>query len=108
MIKSSDWPIASLAGKPKMRSAPAFHTLITPSGSLVTMASAAPARIARAVASANSAASFRMASSDRVERVAGIEPARSAWEADRLPLHHTRLRGTPRSITSREPLWGAH
>ena len=27
----------------------------------------------------------------RMERVAGIEPARSAWEADRLPLHHTRL-----------------
>ncbi len=27
-----------------------------------------------------------------LERVAGIEPARSAWEADRLPLHHTRLR----------------
>jgi hypothetical protein len=26
-----------------------------------------------------------------MERVAGIEPARSAWEADRLPLHHTRL-----------------
>ncbi len=26
----------------------------------------------------------------KVERVAGIEPARSAWEADRLPLHHTR------------------
>lgn len=26
-----------------------------------------------------------------LERVAGIEPARSAWEADRLPLHHTRL-----------------
>jgi hypothetical protein len=25
-----------------------------------------------------------------VERVAGIEPARSAWEADKLPLHHTR------------------
>jgi cysteine-S-conjugate beta-lyase len=25
-----------------------------------------------------------------LERVAGIEPARSAWEADRLPLHHTR------------------
>ena len=25
-----------------------------------------------------------------MERVAGIEPARSAWEADRLPLHHTR------------------
>src|SRR5947207_15471543 len=28
--------------------------------------------------------------SARLERVAGIEPARSAWEADRLPLHHTR------------------
>jgi hypothetical protein len=27
---------------------------------------------------------------DKVERVAGIEPARSAWEADKLPLHHTR------------------
>ena len=27
---------------------------------------------------------------ESVERVAGIEPARSAWEADRLPLHHTR------------------
>ena len=26
----------------------------------------------------------------QLERVAGIEPARSAWEADRLPLHHTR------------------
>ncbi|CAH2402413.1 hypothetical protein MES5069_310149 [Mesorhizobium escarrei] len=26
----------------------------------------------------------------KLERVAGIEPARSAWEADRLPLHHTR------------------
>ena len=24
------------------------------------------------------------------EAFAGIEPARSAWEADRLPLHHTR------------------
>ena len=29
-----------------------------------------------------------------LERVAGIEPARSAWEADRLPLHHTRSLGT--------------
>ena len=27
---------------------------------------------------------------EKLERVAGIEPARSAWEADRLPLHHTR------------------
>lgn len=26
-----------------------------------------------------------------LERVARIELARSAWEADRLPLHHTRL-----------------
>ena len=25
-----------------------------------------------------------------MERVTGIEPVRSAWEADRLPLHHTR------------------
>ena len=25
-----------------------------------------------------------------LERVTGIEPVRSAWEADRLPLHHTR------------------
>jgi hypothetical protein len=31
-----------------------------------------------------------MALDRKVERVAGIEPARSAWEADRLPLHHTR------------------
>jgi len=28
----------------------------------------------------------------RLERVTGIEPVRSAWEADRLPLHHTRSR----------------
>ncbi len=28
-----------------------------------------------------------------MERVAGIEPAHSAWEADKLPLHHTRRRG---------------
>jgi hypothetical protein len=26
-----------------------------------------------------------------LERAAGIEPARSAWKADRLPLHHARL-----------------
>lgn len=26
-----------------------------------------------------------------MERVTGIEPVRSAWEADRLPLHHTRV-----------------
>ena len=28
----------------------------------------------------------------QMERVAGIEPARPAWEAGRLPLHHTRPR----------------
>ena len=28
----------------------------------------------------------------KMERVTGIEPVRSAWEADRLPLHHTRSR----------------
>jgi hypothetical protein len=28
-----------------------------------------------------------------VERVAGIEPAHQAWEANRLPLHHTRILG---------------
>ncbi len=27
----------------------------------------------------------------KMERVAGIEPAHQAWEANRLPLHHTRL-----------------
>jgi hypothetical protein len=26
-----------------------------------------------------------------MERVAGIEPASSAWEAEVLPLNHTRL-----------------
>ena len=36
-----------------------------------------------------------------VERVAGIEPARSAWEADRLPLHHTRSRQRRLGISSR-------
>src|SRR5947207_13795104 len=35
--------------------------------------------------------------SARLERVAGIEPARSAWEADRLPLHHTRAGASVRS-----------
>ena len=33
----------------------------------------------------------------RLERVTGIEPVRSAWEADRLPLHHTRSRKTPKN-----------
>ncbi len=26
-----------------------------------------------------------------MERVEGIEPSRPAWEAGRLPLHHTRI-----------------
>ena len=30
-----------------------------------------------------------------LERVTGIEPVRSAWEADRLPVHHTRRRRRP-------------
>ena len=30
---------------------------------------------------------------DRLERAAGIEPARKAWEAFRLPLHHARGAG---------------
>ena len=30
----------------------------------------------------------------RVERVTGIEPALSAWEADVLPLNYTRVRPT--------------
>lgn len=30
---------------------------------------------------------------DFVERVTGIEPALSAWEADVLPLNYTRERG---------------
>ena len=29
----------------------------------------------------------------RLERVTGIEPAYSAWEADVLPLNYTRIRG---------------
>src|SRR5436305_12745564 len=39
-----------------------------------------------------------------LERVAGIEPARSAWEADRLPLHHTRPRAfRPRAELGADP-----
>jgi len=29
---------------------------------------------------------------DDLERVAGIEPANSRWQRDRLPLHHTRIK----------------
>src|SRR5690349_4335377 len=42
----------------------------------------------------------RRGSQPVLERVAGIEPARSAWEADRLPLHHTRPRHPAAS-----PMW---
>ena len=44
-----------------------------------------------------------------MERVAGIEPARSAWEADRLPLHHTRAwlhyhrRASARNLLKKRP-----
>jgi hypothetical protein len=31
----------------------------------------------------------------RLERVTGIEPAYSAWEADVLPLNYTRRTGRP-------------
>src|ERR1700680_4708372 len=34
---------------------------------------------------------------ERLERVAGIEPAHQPWEGRRLPLHHTRAR-TVRSV----------
>ena len=37
----------------------------------------------------------------RLERVTGIEPAFSAWEADVLPLNYTRSAGLPRSRRAR-------
>jgi hypothetical protein len=37
---------------------------------------------------------------DVLERVTGIEPALSAWEADVLPLNYTRVRGHPRSYST--------
>jgi hypothetical protein len=37
----------------------------------------------------------------KLERVTGIEPVRSAWEADRLPLHHTRQEGSKLALTPR-------
>jgi hypothetical protein len=40
-------------------------------------------------------------SKQRLERVMGIEPTSSAWEADALPLCYTRARdGTPRILQS--------
>ncbi len=33
----------------------------------------------------------------RLERVTGIEPALSAWEADVLPLNYTRVHGVGRT-----------
>jgi hypothetical protein len=39
------------------------------------------------------------------ERVTGIEPAFSAWEADVLPLNYTRRRsGSPRASVGGEPV----
>ena len=42
-----------------------------------------------------------------VERVTGIEPALSAWEADVLPLNYTRAPGRPRPDASTLPRPGA-
>jgi hypothetical protein len=39
-----------------------------------------------------------------MERVTGIEPALSAWEADVLPLNYTRVsRPAPRALPSKTP-----
>ena len=48
-----------------------------------------------------------MISGKSVERVARIELARSAWEADRLPLHHTRkaLKCSYQIAGQRQALW---
>jgi hypothetical protein len=40
----------------------------------------------------NSYVSQRFSQIERMERVTGIEPALSAWEADVLPLNYTRER----------------
>ena len=37
----------------------------------------------------------------RVERVTGIEPALSAWEADVLPLNYTRRRADRHTAAAR-------
>src|SRR5439155_20492605 len=52
---------------------------------LVAVVPVAP-RFARALQNRNVPRTFTI-----LERVAGIEPGRSAWEADRLPLQHTRV-----------------
>ena len=49
----------------------------------------------RAECEAGSAAAIH---SIRFERVTGIEPAFSAWEADVLPLNYTREGGTEVSV----------
>ncbi len=45
-----------------------------------------------------------------LERVTGIEPALSAWEAEVLPLDHTRERSLcdRRSEDTARPLWRTH
>ena len=40
---------------------------------------------------------------ERLERAAGIEPARAAWEAARLPLHHARGAGRNHSRPAARP-----
>ena len=54
------------------------------------------ARLEGLLASGSAPRDWGVEGGQGLERVAGIEPARSAWEADRLPLHHTR-RATPRA-----------
>jgi hypothetical protein len=45
---------------------------------------------------ASSTGSTRVDSPEKMERVTGIEPAFSAWEADVLPLNYTRrFHGNP-------------
>jgi hypothetical protein len=41
---------------------------------------------------------WQLISADERERVTGIEPAFSAWEADVLPLNYTREGGTEVSV----------
>ena len=69
--------------KPRRRS-----ELQAPVPVLAAMPSHRPVSRTEYVRYAGSAVAWRHGG--RLERVAGIEPARSAWEADRLPLHHTR------------------
>ena len=42
--------------------------------------------------------SYRPVTPSKLERVAGIEPASSAWKAEVLPLYHTRFGSKPSPI----------